>query len=167
MELEQFMLDETGDELVEVAVPRRHLIAVYGLLAQLEGDRVEPIEPAEEAHEDGPHGNAPWSLDDLRRFANTPNATSRTIRKVFDVLAADPGKFFSTSDLEVLTQVPRANLKGAFSGLGRHVRKYYPGRVPMMGFAWGPTLGPDVPAEAHYKFEEAQADAWKEASKGI
>jgi len=158
------MIHETRDELVEVAVPRRHLIAVYGLLAQLEGDRVESTEAVGDEVQ---LGDTPWSVDDLRSFASTSSETSRTIRKVLDVLAAEPDKFFSTSELEEVTGIHRAKLKGAFSGLARHVRKYYPNRMPMWIFAWGPNLGPDVPAEAHYKFDQQRADAWKEAVKTI
>lgn len=158
------MTDELLEELVQVSVPRRHLIAVYGLLAQLESMSGESDESPDVIEDEEGAGDMPWSVEDLRRFATTENQTSRTIRKVLDVLAAEPGKYFSTSELEKLTSVPRANLKGAFSGLGRHIRKYYPNRVPMTIFAWGTNLGPDSPAEAHYKFDEQRAAAWKEAN---
>lgn len=161
------MTDETNDELVEVSVPRRHLIAVYGLLAELEGARHASGPGAELSVDGQPAGEIPWSADDLKRFASTPTATSFTIRQVLDVLAEEPGKFFSTSTLEQRTGIPRANLKGAFSGLSRHVRKYYPNRVPMTVFAWGTNMGPDVPAEAHYMLDEERAATWKQAVAGL
>lgn len=161
------MVEDANEELVEVSVPRRHLIAVYGLLARLEGERSASPSAAEQDGDEQPAGDMPWSVEDLRRFAKTQTATSVTIRKVLDVLAEAPGTFVSTSRLEKVTGVPKANLKGAFSGLSRHVRKFYPNRVPMTVFAWGTHMGPGVPAEAHYMLDQERAATWKEAVKGI
>lgn len=51
------MTDDTNDELVEVSVPRRHLIAVYGLLAQLEGARNDSLAATEQTVDDQPAGD--------------------------------------------------------------------------------------------------------------
>jgi hypothetical protein len=139
-------------------------MAVYGYLARLESPVEEtPATPQDATASAVP--TKPWSVEDLKKFAETPNLTSRTIGKVLDVLANEPGKYFSTSDLESKTGVPRANLKGAFAGLGRHTNKFYPNRDSLFLFAWGPGLGPDFPAEGHYKFDEERAERWKEATK--
>lgn len=159
------MNDNTQSDLVPVAVPRQHLIAVYGFLAQLEGasapvghdvETVDAVD-ADDATE------VTWPVEDLRRFAATPTATSSTIGKVLDVLAASPGDYLSTSELEEQTGVERKNLKGAFSALTRHINKHYDGRGWMLTFKWGPEIEPGYPAEAHYTLSEDQASRWKEA----
>ncbi|GLY19904.1 hypothetical protein Kisp01_69180 [Kineosporia sp. NBRC 101677] len=148
------MPTDPDDTLVPVHVPRRHLTAVYGFIASLEaaGHAEALPEPA-----------TTWSVADLSRFAETPTATSLTIGKVLDVLAGKPGDYFSTTQLEELTGVPRPNLKGAFSALTRHINKHYDGRDWMLEFRWGTELGAGHPAEAHYRLTEEQADLWKQA----
>lgn len=156
------MADSHEGNLVQVAVPRQHLIAVYGFLAQLEQ---EP--PGRDTPYWGGAGAPPdpstWSVSDLRRFATTPTTTSSTIGKVLDVLAGSPGEYFSTSVLEKRTGVPRSNLKGAFSALTRHLKKHYPGLGWMLEWKWGPELGTEYLAETHYRLTAEQADLWKAA----
>ncbi len=147
------MTTDADDTLVPVHVPRRHLTAVYGFIASLEAADDEKVSPI----------TTSWSVADLRRFAQTPTATSLTIGKVLDVLVEQPGQYFSTSELEERTGVPRANLKGAFSALTRHINKHYDGRPWMLEFEWGTRLGADYPAEGHYRLTEEQADLWKQA----
>lgn len=155
------MSDAPQDGLVLVPVPSTHVLAVYGLLTDLERSaaaskasstalKEEPVEVA-------------WPVKDLRRFAATPTTTSETIGKVMDVLAEEPGRYFSTSELEVKTGVARSNLKGAFAALTRHINKHYGGRGWMLTFKWGSHLGPGYPEEAHYTLSDDQADRWKEA----
>jgi hypothetical protein len=157
--LESIMTINNDDTLIPVQVPRRHLSAVYGLIASLdsaavpssvEGDETELVE-------------ATWTLEDLRRFAKTPTTTSVTIGKVLDELAKKPGDYFSTSQLEDLTGVQRPNLKGAFSALTRHINAHYQGRDWMLACKWGPDLGAGYPAEMHYRLSEEQAGRWVEA----
>lgn len=156
------MADNHESDLVQVAVPRQHLIAVYGLLAQLEKGPAEASTPYWGGAGEPPSPSA-WSVEDLQRFANTPSTTSATIGKVLDVLAANPGQYLSTSDLEKQTGVPRANLKGAFSALTRHLKKHYKGHGWMLEWKWGPDLGAGRLAETHYTLNEDQAERWKEA----
>jgi len=153
------MTINSDDTLIPVHVPRRHLSAVYGFIASLDSaavpssvdnDETEPVEVT-------------WPVEDLRRFAETPTATSVTIGKVLDVLAASPGEYFSTSQLEDQTGVPRQNLKGAFSALTRHVNAHYQARDWMLTCSWGPDLGANYPAESHYILSEQQATRWIEA----
>ncbi|MDQ1305111.1 MAG: two-component system, OmpR family, response regulator [Actinomycetota bacterium] len=148
----------TPDPFVSVPVPLSYVIPVYELIARLavapptevDGDETEPEEVT-------------WPVEDLRRFAETPTTTSVTIGKVLDVLAASPGEYFSTSQLENLTGVPRSNLKGAFSALTRHLKAHYEARGWMLTFEWGPSLGAGYPVEAHYVLSHEQAERWLQA----
>ena len=162
------MSDDSRDELVQVAVPRQHLMAVYGLLASLDGEPTALVTATVTATEGreaaaGDAEDETWPVEDLRRFAATPTATSATIGKVLDVLVAHPGDYLSTSELVEQTGIARGNLKGAFSALTRHINKHYDGRGWMLTFKWGPQLGPGYPAEGHYAVSEEQAARWKEA----
>lgn len=157
------MKDDGSNDLVQVAVPRRHLIAVYGLLAQLEGNSDADTTAAVTPAAVDAVTEVTWSVEDLARFAATPTATSSTIGKVLDVLAEKPGTYFSTSELEEQTGVPRSNLRGAFAALTRHLNKHYGGRASMLTFKWGPELGAGYPAEGHYALSEDQSSRWKEA----
>ena len=152
--------DAASDELVDVKVPRRHLMAVYGFLANLDGrDRAE-INSAEAQTE---VSEIRWPVEDLRRFAKTPTTTSNTIGRVLDQLADNPDEWVSTSALEAATGIPRSSLKGAFSALTRHLRAHYGGRDWMLADKRGPAIGPGLPAEVHYMLTTEQAERWKDA----
>ena len=152
--------DAASNELVDVKVPRRHVMAVYGFLANLDGrDRAE-IDPAQAQAE---VNEIRWPVEDLRRFAKTPTTTSNTIGRVLDELADHPDEWVSTTALEAATGIPRNNLKGAFSALTRHLRAHYGARGWMLAYKWGPALGPGLPAEVHYTLSTEQAERWKEA----
>ena len=155
------MTEET--ELVMVPVPRPDLMAVYELLARRHGEGVAKQDAPDVAPTDGEHSETPWSVDELKRFAATGSRTNVTIGKVLDVLAAQPGIYFSTSELEQRTGVPRNNLKGSMSALTRHLNKHYPGHGWMFEFVWGTHLSSDHPAEAHYRLDEPGAALWREA----
>jgi len=145
------------DELALVPVPHRYLIDVYGFLAELEKDRAIGKDTGEEV-------SVTWPVSDLRKFASTSTMSTITVTKVLDVLAdRGPGDYVSTSQLEAETGIPRANLKGSFSGLSRHINKHYNHRGWMLKWKWGPELGPDFPAETHYWLEPDVAARWKEA----
>ena len=154
-------MNDANLDLVQVAVPRRHLMAVYGLLAKLDSDSAP--DSISEPDEDSQLNEVVWPVVDLRRFAGTPTATSATIGKVLDELAISKDEYLSTTELEARTGVARANLKGAFSALTRHINKHYEARGWMLDFIWGPQLGPDVPAEGHYRVSAEQAARWEEA----
>lgn len=144
------------DPLVSVLIPSRHLMAVYAFVAGLDAG-------AGAADVSGDAGmEVTWPSDDLHRFAVTPTKTSSTIGKVLDVLAERAGEWLSTSELEIETGVPRANLKGAFSALTRHIKAHYGDRGWMLSWTWGPSLDPTNPAEAHYTLSDEQARRWKE-----
>lgn len=155
------MNDATQGGLVLVPVPDKRVLAVYALLTDLERSAATPA--ASSALSEEEPVEVTWSVEDLRRFAATPTTTSVTIGKVLDVLAQEPGRYFSTTELEEQTGVPRSNLKGAFAALTRHINKHYGGRGWMLTFKWGSHLGPGHLEEAHYTLSDDQADRWKEA----
>lgn len=156
------MADTHESDLVQVAVPREHLLAVYGLLAQL-GEASQEADTPYWGGAGAPPAPSTWSVADLQRFASTPSTTSTTIGKVLDLLAEKPGEYFSTSVLEEKTGVPRSKLKGAFSALTRHLKKHYKGLGWMLEWKWGPDLGAGHLAETHYRLTPEQAARWKEA----
>lgn len=161
-------MEQSESELVMVAVPRRDLERVYEFIGQLHREAVVGVSSTASAAQsanakDEETPVAEWTVAELNRFAATGSTTNVTIAKVLDVLAAEPGKFFSTSTLEERTGVPRANLKGSMSALTRHINRHYSGHEWMFTFEWGTHLGPDYPAEAHYTVDEAGAQRWREA----
>ena len=101
-----------------------------------------------------------WNVEDLEQFAASGTATSVTIGKVMDTLAAHPEVWMSTSDLVTETGVARANLKGAFSSLTRQLKAHFDSRGWMLSFAWGPHLGREYVAEGHYRLNLDQARLW-------
>lgn len=169
------MATASDDALVPVHVPRRHLTAVYGFLAGLDSqpppaDVDSPETAAADVDgvagldgDDVESGEVFWSVEDLRRFAETPTTTSATIGKVLDVLEKAPQTYFSTSQLEQETGVPRSNLKGALAALTRHLKAHYEARGWMFQYEWGPRLGAGHPAEGHYTISAEQAVRWREA----
>jgi hypothetical protein len=150
------------DSLVNVLVPARHLMEVYAFLGGLNGTAVTRSD-ASNTGSAAQVDSQVWSIDDLRRFALTPTKTSSTIGKVLDVLAEQPDAWVSTGALESATGVPRANLKGAFAALTRHLNAHYGGRDWMLRYHWGPSVDPSYPAEAHYTLSTERAELWKEA----
>ena len=152
------MNDSPHPGLTMVPVPSQHVLAVYGFLTDLERSAAKPAATNHPSEEEPVE--VTWPVEDLRRFAATPTTTSVTIGKVMDVLAQEPGRYFSTTELEDKTGVPRNNLKGSFAALTRHLNKHYDGRDWMLTFRWGSPLGLQ---EAHYTISEDQAARWKEA----
>jgi hypothetical protein len=144
------------DDPVSVPVPRRYLMDVYGFLADLSKTRAN-------GNASGEAASVTWPVKDLRQFAKTSTKSTIAVTKVLDVLAEYPGEYISTSQLEVRTGVPRANLKGSFSGLTRHINSHYNQRGWMLEWRWGPDLGQDLPAETHYRLDPEVAAKWKEA----
>ncbi len=102
-----------------------------------------------------------WTVEELHRFSQGHWAAVQTTVKVLDVLAAEPSRWFSTSELVELTGVPRPNLKGAWPALRRHITAHYPGHGWPHEFKWGPELGRE--AETHYSVTPERAAEWRQA----
>ena len=151
-------MSESDLDVVMVPVPKRDLVKVYEFISSLHRG-----ETMTEDRDQTP--TTPWTVAELRRFATSGSTTNITIGRVLDALADAPGTYLSTSDLEVKTGVPRANLKGSMSALTRHINKHYPGHGWMFTFRWGTHLGPDHPAEAHYALDEVAAQLWLDARR--
>lgn len=156
-------MEET--ELVMVPVFRRDLVKVYEFIAMLHQEAPPPAAGSSEVV--GAAGaESAWTVDELRRFLTTAGTTNVTIGKVVDALATKPGTYFSTTELEAMTGVPRNKLKGSMSALTRHIKKHYAGHGWPFVYQWGPNVGADYPAEAHYTIDEQTASAWREARGG-
>lgn len=154
-------MEET--ELVMIPVFRRDLVKVYGFIAMLHQEAPPPA-AGEVAGTAG--AESAWTVDELRRFLTTAGTTNVTIGKVVDALATKPGSYFSTTELEAMTGVPRSNLKGSMSALTRHIKKHFAGHGWPFVYQWGPNVSADYPTEAHYTIDEHTAAAWREARGG-
>ncbi len=114
------------EELVDVKVPRRHLTAVYGLIAQLEGAPQPANEPS------GSNGSAQdfgqWTPEKLRRAYNQ---SPDPLKAVLKYLAEHPDEVVSTETLSQVYGKARgraatpANLAGAIGAFGRRVANRY------------------------------------------
>ena len=152
--------DAASDEGDDVKVPRRHVMAVYGFLANLDGrDRAE-IDPAQAQTE---VNEIRWPVEDLRRFAKTPTTTSNTIGRVLDEPADHPDEWVSTTALEASPESPGITSRAR----SLHSRATFGPTTARAAGCWptggGPALGPGLPAEVHYTLSTEQAERWKEA----
>jgi len=159
------------EHYTQVPVPTELVVDVMALItARFRPDGVAGI-PATLPEEPGTDivelTSIPWSVDDLARLAGTPLPTTRAVAQILDVLAKEPGGWFTTTQLVELTGHPRDTLKGVLSALTRHVHTRYGRTNWPMTFAWGPSLGVDGPGEAHYRLDtEEEAARWREARGG-
>lgn len=162
------VVPEGPDPIVYVPVPASRLGEVYEVLGSPAGlVAAEELEAVGEGEVE-PAPQVAWTVEELRRFAGTPNTTANVVGKVLDVLAAGPGVPVSTTELEARTGVKRANIKGSLAAFTRHLKKHYPGHGWPMLFEWGPDMARDHPgqtfsAEGYYSVDEATAELWKQA----
>lgn len=113
-----------NDSLVNVPVPRRHLSAVYGFIAQLDaagGPATAADAAAQPAHGSGKDEDrlAEWTPSRLRRAIEE---SSPNLLKVFAALADRPGDWLSTGDLAAAIG-PNADWKTVAGGLGAFGRR--------------------------------------------
>ena len=117
------------DELVMVAVPRRHLIAVYELLsrpaAQPETER-GGLQAVIQAQQTGAFAAdaviSEWSRALLERaFRESP----ASIKKVFRYLAEHAGDQVPITDIAQAVGYTRPQLAGALGAFGRRVKNRY------------------------------------------
>jgi hypothetical protein len=114
------MTDENG-ALVSVMVPRKHLAAVYGLIATLEnpasGSGEAPTSPTAEAEDE-------WTEDLIRRqYLESPP----TIKEFQQLLARNPGQWLSTSNIadELNAANGSKTIAGALGAYGRRTTNRY------------------------------------------
>jgi hypothetical protein len=126
-------VDSRADEMVEVLVPKKHVLAVYGYIAGLEqgGDDREATESSvsDAPQSVGPDDNEEWSPRQLRLlYDQSPPA----MVLVLDYLAENPDREVTSGELvEVLKDRkpdPDANsntLAGTLGAFGRRVANRY------------------------------------------
>jgi hypothetical protein len=78
------------DDLVNVAVPRRHLARVYGLIAELDGGGIATPAPA------AGNGNDEWTPSRIRRMVQESDTAMRAI---LTALATHPEEWLTTTNL--------------------------------------------------------------------
>ena len=84
-------------DLVNVAVPREHLIPVYGLLAQLAGKVVTVLAPGADVAPDSSHeSSGEWTSALIRKMVEQ---SDKPMRSVLKALASRPGEWLSSKDL--------------------------------------------------------------------
>lgn len=159
--------DRATGEFQLVPVPNEHVVAVYSFLAALTGPHEGQAAaestpwPEEDAKERLPRRE--WSADDLRRFIDGGTQTATTVGSMIDVLAEEPGRYFTTTEIVERIGVSRDRLRGALSALTRHMHKHYRRSNWPFTFRWGPTLGEGHSEEAHYVIAPETASRWVEA----
>jgi hypothetical protein len=160
---------ESRRNLVPVHVPVDRLQEVYALLAS------PPRSSAAVGTTDVPSPwtppasngltKVPWTEDELQAFINSGTKTARVVTALVDILVSEPGAQFTTSTLMKRLDVGHDELRGVLAALSRHVRAHYRRTNWFFKFTWGPELGPDFPAEAHYSISPEVAAAWIRARK--
>jgi hypothetical protein len=124
-------MDSRADEMVEVLVPKKHVVAVYGYIAGLEqgrGDRETPESNISDAPQPvGPDDNEEWSPRQLRLlYDQSPPA----MILILDYLSENPDREVASEELvKVLKdRKPDANsntLAGTLGAFGRRVANRY------------------------------------------
>src|SRR4051794_1648608 len=117
-------------DLVPVMVPSPYVMEVYAYLAELASaataaDDVGSPLPGGTQGGEGEGTVAPWTEADLRRLASTNTISTKLVTRLLDVLAAEPGRRYGTSELVEVLQVNRNALRSALSKLTLHIRKHY------------------------------------------
>jgi hypothetical protein len=168
-------MEEQGEEtlgtpaFVSVPVPVERVLEVYALLATPHGRETGAVSteapPPSSPSSTTPSNElpkVPWTEKDLTRFINSETKMAQTVTGMMDVLVERPGEHFTTTELVERLGVTRHELRGSLSALSRHIRKHYGRTNWPFDFVWGPSLGDDYPAEAHYTIvNQGVIAAWK------
>src|SRR2546430_1046027 len=117
MSREEVNMKAHEDELVQVAVPRRHLMEVYAFVASLNGGGADaPVEP-----------EGAWPLDQLvLQYRESPESLQRLQKH----LAAHAGEEFDTHELADVMGLDRGwnSVAGALGAYGHRLAGRYGGR---------------------------------------
>jgi hypothetical protein len=135
-------------EFIQVAVPARHVIAVYEFLAELERESAGGIEPSEA------DDAVAWDAGNLARLARTELSNARTVSGILDVLCQEPGKQYDMQDLVAALPMDYNTLRGNLAAFTRHLKKHYGGSSWPMQVEWRGD-------EALYSIRPETAAIWK------
>jgi len=151
-----------------VPVPDEHVPAVYRLLANLASTSVSAPSTKNPDPDLGPGPDLDevegWSDPDLRSFAFSAMQIAQTARCVFDVLAASPAEWMSTSDLVDATGLG-SKIKNMPTQFTRTLNARYNGKPSPLEHRWGTNL--DVPRDdqMYYRVTPARAEQWLRIAK--
>ncbi|WP_412516097.1 hypothetical protein K8Z49_33350 [Actinomadura madurae] len=125
------MTPPVDQEFVQVAVPARHVMAVYRLLTELEQQPGADIEPA--GTNDAP---AAWDANKLTRLASTELSNTDTVSRILDILCQEPGKQYDMQDLVEALPMEYHTLRGNLAAFTRHLKKHYDSAAWPMQVDW-------------------------------
>ncbi len=131
-------------EFVQVPVPVDRVEDVYRLLAQ-----PAVTEDSEDALEE-------WDLEMLKRFADGTGVANVKVGKMLDVMSQSPNELFTIADLVEETDYDRLEIRGALSGLTRHLRAHFDGADWMFDTEWSNEN------EAAYSVNKHIAELWQQ-----
>jgi hypothetical protein len=141
----------TGDQIVLVPVPARHLDAVYRALAHAMGD--EQVIPPKPSPQRG------WTEDEISKLKR--ELRNATVLTLLNVTAARAGEWVTLSEIEHRAGQSHAQARGDLAGFTRLIRREFAtkptGAWPVM-FDWKPS--PDVETRACYCMSPDVAQWW-------
>jgi hypothetical protein len=139
-----------------VPVPNDDLPAVYQLLAERGSARAVSAAP-DEAPTDDFH----WSDQQLAKIAAGSTTTTQVLTEVMDLLAANPGVWYSQDELAEATGRARTQLLVVWSKLGPHLSKHYGTTRWPIETRNGRNLTPPRAGSVHYSMTAEGATAWR------
>jgi hypothetical protein len=142
------------------AVRLAYLIEVMGFVAKLDQSKggAAPVTPTALAA--GAEEWNGWSMNELRRLASAENFTTTVLGEILDVLSAQPGQWRNLDELAKATGRDRAEIKGIWTHVGRHMGKAYPDNGWPLESKWGTEIDPQWAAAQYYMVPEEQAGRW-------
>lgn len=148
------VVEASEDDFVPIPVPRRHVLDVYRLLADLE-QKNSAISPAEII---GKNNWKQWWEAYGRIARLKQSVTNETVLAFLNLLARNPGKWFSFADVCREIGCPINQARADFRGLTIMIRdKLFPGINPG---DWWPVDFQHNPM--HYCMPEEIARQWNE-----
>lgn len=149
--------DDTAGQFDYVPVPRQHVPAVYRLLAELTTYRARDGV----VNEDGAGAAGEWTDDMLRKLASGETTSTQALTDILDVLAENPGTWYSQDDLAESTGRSRGQLLVVWTKLTPHFAKHYGTSEWPVETASGGRLTPPRQNSVHYSVTPARAAQWR------
>src|SRR4051794_17048540 len=156
------------DDFENVPVPRRFVLDVYAYVTHLreseqgqgDGERPAPT-----------YGNRygefkDWSPTRLRQLHECPRQTVQRIASVLDELSKAPDNRVPLSDLAERVGLTREQLRGAFSGFTRWVKRITNSDAWPLNYRSDAGKAEDVAEETYYWVSCTTAERWLEIRRG-